>query len=173
MNAWPTWRQFWKHITLTRAQCALNDEVTRQRAEIARLRAENRALLNSILGIAGVPPIPVTEAGDGVVAQTLLSVPSADAWRDAAHASPTPASDPGPVGASAAADTPTEASVNGPASSSMFAGRSSATPLQNQRHRAANANGARIAAPVRRRSWHQINRMLEFESAKKAVTSDS
>lgn len=29
-------------------------------AEVARLRAENRALLNSILGIAGVPPITVT-----------------------------------------------------------------------------------------------------------------
>ena len=28
-------------------------------AEVARLRAENRALLNSILGIAGVPPIVV------------------------------------------------------------------------------------------------------------------
>lgn len=27
-------------------------------AEVARLRAENRALLNSILGIAGIPPLP-------------------------------------------------------------------------------------------------------------------
>ena len=27
--------------------------------DVARLRAENRALLNSILGIAGVPPIVV------------------------------------------------------------------------------------------------------------------
>jgi hypothetical protein len=31
-------------------------------AEVARLRAENRALLNSILGIAGVPPIRVEAA---------------------------------------------------------------------------------------------------------------
>jgi uncharacterized coiled-coil protein SlyX len=32
-------------------------EIDKQDAEISRLRAENRALLNSILGIAGVPPV--------------------------------------------------------------------------------------------------------------------
>ncbi len=36
---------------------ALEDEMTRMRAEIARLREENRALLNSVLGTAGVAPI--------------------------------------------------------------------------------------------------------------------
>lgn len=30
--------------------------------EVARLRAENRALVNSILGLAGIPPISVLEA---------------------------------------------------------------------------------------------------------------
>ena len=35
----------------------LEEEVARERAEVARLRAENRALLNSLLGTAGVPPI--------------------------------------------------------------------------------------------------------------------
>jgi hypothetical protein len=30
-------------------------------ADVARLRAENRALLNSILGIAGVPPVVVAD----------------------------------------------------------------------------------------------------------------
>ena len=35
----------------------LEDEVTREREEIARLRLENRALLNSLLGTAGVPPV--------------------------------------------------------------------------------------------------------------------
>jgi hypothetical protein len=35
----------------------LEDEVARERAEVERLRAENRALLNSVLGTAGVPPI--------------------------------------------------------------------------------------------------------------------
>ena len=32
-------------------------ETDRERAEIARLRLENRALLNSLLGTAGVPPV--------------------------------------------------------------------------------------------------------------------
>ena len=34
-----------------------HEEVARERAEIERLRVENRALLNSVLGTAGVPPI--------------------------------------------------------------------------------------------------------------------
>jgi hypothetical protein len=33
------------------------EEVARIRAEIERLRLENRALLNSLLGTAGVPPV--------------------------------------------------------------------------------------------------------------------
>lgn len=37
-------------------------------AEVARLRGENRALLNSILGIAGIPPITV-EATDGAAGE--------------------------------------------------------------------------------------------------------
>jgi hypothetical protein len=35
----------------------LEDEVARLREEISRLRLENRALLNSLLGTAGVPPV--------------------------------------------------------------------------------------------------------------------
>src|SRR5580700_8007601 len=35
----------------------LEDELAHARAEIVRLREENRALLNSVLGTAGVPPI--------------------------------------------------------------------------------------------------------------------
>ena len=45
------------------------DEVTRERAELAReradsvrLREENRAMLNSLLGLAGVPPVEVPRA---------------------------------------------------------------------------------------------------------------
>jgi hypothetical protein len=43
--------------------------------DVARLRAENRALLNSILGIAGVPPIVVTADDSG-----LLATVSSGAW---------------------------------------------------------------------------------------------
>jgi hypothetical protein len=35
----------------------LEDEIARARDEISRLRLENRALLNSLLGTAGVPPV--------------------------------------------------------------------------------------------------------------------
>ena len=56
--------EIWRRITTTPYARALEAELTGERAkvaeqgiEIARLRAENRALLNSILGIAGVPPV--------------------------------------------------------------------------------------------------------------------
>lgn len=39
----------------------LRDDVKREHGENSRLRAENRALLNSILGIAGIPPVIVAE----------------------------------------------------------------------------------------------------------------
>jgi hypothetical protein len=136
-------------MTATPYTRSLEVEVARQGAEIHRLRAENRALLNSILGIAGVPPIPATEPGDGFVAQTL----------------PCPERSRG-------MSVPDSTSSRGETSPSSVAGRSSATPLRNRRRRAATTSEARIAAPLRRRSWHQINRMLEFESARKPVASD-
>jgi hypothetical protein len=40
----------------------LEEQVARERGEIERLRAENRALLNSLLGTAGVPPIEAPPA---------------------------------------------------------------------------------------------------------------
>lgn len=57
-------REWWGRMTSSRYTGQLE-------AEVARLRGENRALLNSILGIAGVPPVMVAgdklagEAGDG------------------------------------------------------------------------------------------------------------
>jgi len=74
-----TIHEIWSRVTSTRytrareaserMDSALKDEVMRLRGEVARqgaevdrLRAENRALLNSILGIAGIPPIPATSA---------------------------------------------------------------------------------------------------------------
>ena len=46
----------------------LEDELARSREEIVRLRLENRALLNSLLGTAGVPPIETP--------RTLASTPA-------------------------------------------------------------------------------------------------
>lgn len=49
-------RQLWNRIVATRYTRLLE-------AEVGRLRSENRALLNSILGIAGIPPIVVASEG--------------------------------------------------------------------------------------------------------------
>lgn len=38
------------------------EQVERERAEIVRLREENRAMLNSLLGTAGVPPVETPRA---------------------------------------------------------------------------------------------------------------
>jgi len=38
---------------------ALEEQLVRERADIDRLREENRAMLNSLLGLAGVPPVEV------------------------------------------------------------------------------------------------------------------
>ena len=93
-------------------------------AEVARLRAENRALLNSILGIAGVPPIPVT-------------FPEAESAIE-------------------------EGSVN-----EKDAALAENARMRRPQNRVANREREGPAAPMRRRSWQQINRMLEFESTKK------
>lgn len=46
----------------------LEDQVSRERAEIERLRAENRALLNSLLSTAGAPPIEAPPAHPAQIA---------------------------------------------------------------------------------------------------------
>jgi hypothetical protein len=103
-------REFWEKLTSRRYVTTLEEEV-------ARLRAENRGLLNSILGIAGVPPIPVAMESES---------------------------------------KPVEHS--GDAGDSHRALRKPAVK---------SSQGIQAAAPMRRRSWQQINRALEFESAKK------
>src|ERR1700683_1070089 len=111
----------WRKITATRYTRALE-------AEVARLRAENRALLNSILGIAGVPPITVLPDS--------VSIGASDAA--------------GSTGTSTAQSA-----------------RSSETPATAVPPSNGNRQGANIAMPMRRRSWHQIYRMLEIDSARK------
>jgi len=108
-----TLRALWQRITTTRYTRALEAELVHARADIALLRVENRGLLNSILGIAGVPSVPVDRES---LAGTRSEAPAAPRQ-------------------CAAADTK-------------------------------HVGAARLASPLRRRSWQQINRMLEFESAK-------
>ena len=102
--------------------------------DLARLRAENRALLNSILGIAGVPPI--------VVADNDVS----------------PA-----VGLNAQASRPA-ANANGlgpPARKGSGAPGNGLVAVADKK-----------GAPMRRRSWQQIYRMLEINSARKKDASE-
>jgi hypothetical protein len=99
--------------------------------EVGRLRAENRALLNSILGIAGVPPLPIEVPPEEVESEKF-------------------------VGGIRRADVRSggnRESSNGHASSPQ--------PVSGH---SVNGQGA---LPLRRRSWQQINRMLEIESARK------
>ena len=131
-------RTIWRRITTTRHARTLEAELALERAvivrldaaiaqqgaeidqqglEITRLRGENRALLNSILGIAGVPPLPAS-LHDLVATQNQIASP------------PVP-----------------ECAMNH--------SRPHPNPIPH------------AAAPTRRRSWPQIHRLLEFESAQK------
>jgi hypothetical protein len=212
---------------------ALETQIAQTHAENCRLRAENRALLNSVLGIAGIPPVIVVDPKDLPFVGAQHAVPGADAWRDAAHTQPashgghfeersdeesllvspgsldakpkrgfsslietapqvrcqdssevhrTPATgDDGAVGGHPA--------PNAMASPSTVAGRSIATPLQDETPLASTPlgtnsappqkqlrpgrtaprprNDANVIAPIRRRSWHQIYRILEFKSSRR------
>ena len=197
--------------------------------EIARLRAENRALLNSILGIAGLPPLPATEADLAAVqssshaAASISSVgarhavPERDAWQAADHSSQNEIADdgfrtaglrPAPLPSAQNQNSKTPAGgrrytnhgdptteANGTIQPSSIAGHGSAVPLLPDArandfrtagvqpallvatqppaaraisHSRPRANPApHVAAPTRRRSWPQIHRLLEFESAQK------
>jgi hypothetical protein len=120
-----TLREWWGRVASSKYTRGLE-------AEVARLRDENRALLNSILGIAGVPPVMVTAAeAEG----TTASASTASA-------------------ASAAAGTNAKAPVR--AARSLTAGKS-----------AAPGPGQSTGPVMRRRSWQQIYRMLEMDSARK------
>jgi hypothetical protein len=115
----------WRRITETRYTRALE-------ADVARLRAENRALLNSILGIAGVPPITVLPDSVSIGSQDARSL-HLESGR-------------GSVAAGATQPRLHSAKMN-------------ATNGKTQ--------GANMITPMRKRSWHQIYRMLEIDSARK------
>lgn len=100
-------------------------------SENARLRAENRALLNSILGIAGVPPIAVV-APDSTASEQEQTC--TDALRP-------------------------RSGRKGVSATGLGVGSALGTGTSQ--------GNAHLAMPVRRRSWHQVNRALEIDSARK------
>jgi hypothetical protein len=112
--------------------------------DVARLRAENRALLNSILGIAGVPPIVVTADDPGVLATVNSGVKKAA------------------PGLRAGIETESGAGR------SATVKNASAANASAMRKSISNERGLKsVATPMRRRSWHQIYRMLEIDAARK------
>jgi hypothetical protein len=170
--------KIWRQITPTRYACALEAEITHQRAEndrlraetnaqdaeIVRLRAENRALLNSILGIAGIPPI----LPEGLPGRRLVEPGIPD--------TPLPSSVSLPAkchSESAAAD---DESRSRPSHSSITAAEKNSPGAQRPRNDippSSQPTRRQLAPPLRRRSWHQIMRTLEFESGKKKAAKQA
>jgi hypothetical protein len=188
MNAY----MFWRRLTTTRHARTLEAELALERAvvtrldaviaqqgveigqqgieigkrdgDISRLRAENRALLNSILGIAGVPP----------VAASLDDLAAVQSWSHSGT---------GPAGrrdrendacAPLLSRNPSDPGFRTESHSMNARGQAEACPTEDSpAARAANHSRSRanptphVAAPTRRRSWPQIHRLLEFESAQK------
>ena len=208
-------KNFFRWLTATLHFRALESEIAHQRAliasqqnEIARLRAENRALLNSILGIAGIPPVmPEMPLPSSVSLPTKCHSESAAADDESrstpSHPSITAAEKNSPGAQRPRNDIPPNPQ---PESSSLrFSGRASArssrpplssplgTPISRLASGADAASDAsfakagtgaadnigataaprrQLATPLRRRSWHQITRTLELESAKKKAATD-
>jgi hypothetical protein len=114
--------------------------------EILRLRAENRALVNSILGVAGIPPMRAAAlAGSGLPAQAGFTPGRARETRKRTENS--------------GAQSLSVGATLGPS------GRGKPRPY-NMKTR--DAEAILPAAPLRRRSWQQIGRALEIEDARAA-----
>jgi hypothetical protein len=112
--------------------------------EVARLRAENRALLNSILGIAGVPPI-VVSADDPAAAIAVDFVVD-----------------------KTASDGKSRPEAERGAGKPVPVLNASTAGAREIRKPASTERGMKsVAAPMRRRSWHQVYRMLEIDAARK------
>ena len=79
-----------KTVTRSRHVRALEEGIARERVENERLRAENRALLNSLLGTAGYPPIEFPEAPKPQPLPRLRkrSWHQLQAWKEAEAANP-------------------------------------------------------------------------------------
>ena len=146
-------RHTWAHFR-TRYTRSLEDEV-------ARLRAENRALVNSILGVAGIPPIRLVSAGAvagrGAVRSGGVTPAGAGAARQ--QSGPTRM----PNGLSVGEQTnPVGAGLK------TRPGAAEASPLQRPANGASVISDAHALTPLRKRSWQQIGRVREIEDARAA-----
>jgi len=158
-------RTLWRSLASPRVS---ESELARLHNEIARLRAENRALLNSILGIAGMKPLPPAP---------LPSFTTQPASAGHSESSTPPRAADRPLSTATSSGLPTAVASEPPLRQSETRNDSS-TPVLSSRARAAVGpdEGSAVSPsaprmihtpPHRRRSWHQINRLLEFQSARK------
>ncbi len=139
-------------------------EIDQQGTEIARLRAENRALLNSILGIAGIPPVLAPLDDLAAVQSSVFSGTGPAGRRDRENDACAPL----------LSRNPSDLGSRFPSHQMNARGQAEACPTEDS-PAARTANHSRpspnatphVAAPTRRRSWPQIHRLLEFESAQK------
>ncbi len=137
----------------TRCTRALEDEVT-------RLRAENRALVNSVLGIAGIPP-GLDAGGWRLEAREKANAGSrhgrqASSWpgrRATRQGRQAPRND----NAEGESDSLAAAAVGSPECSPSFVRTSKQRPCETA-----------SIAPLRRRSWQQIGRALGIGDARAA-----
>lgn len=153
--------QIWQRVTSTRHTRELEAELAHRRAEIDRLRAENRALLNSILGIAGIPPLTLSAQSHS----ESSTRPLAD--DDSTFRPPPPANHAGTNGPSALR----QESERSDSSGAPLPAEQGTRPRNDSSHSAPSIR--QLATPLRRRSWHQINRILEIESARKPAAANS
>ncbi len=148
-------RTIWLRLTSSRYTRALEDENS-------RLRAENRALLNSILGIAGIPPLRVDV---GIERQRRRDL------RIAANGEKTGPSADGPYGCRPR-DSANDGRDSQPANGEHCANQLDSSASQIPR--GARAKSLIVPAnPLRRRSWQQIGRMLEIEDARRRNNRDN
>ncbi|MHB8526704.1 MAG: hypothetical protein ACYDD2_11175 [Candidatus Acidiferrales bacterium] len=129
--------------------------------EVARLRAENHALVNSILGVAGIPPIRLVSAGAVAGRGAARSGGVAPAGAGAARPKTGPTRMPNGLSVGEQKN-PVGAGLK------TRPGEAEASPLQHPDNRASLVNGAPIVAPLRKRSWQQIGRLREIEDARAA-----
>jgi hypothetical protein len=138
--------------------------------EISRLRAENRALLNSILGIAGIPPIDIGLPGRR----------SVEPGRSATFTPPSPAAghSESPTLSSGGDESLSRPTSSSPQTAPQSDSSSRQSAARNDSSPSPTSPARQLAAPStlspirRRRSWHQINRMLELESARKPMIGE-
>jgi hypothetical protein len=164
--------QLWRRLVwFSGAQARQKEHVRSLESEISRLRAENRALLNSILGIAGIPPIQPGLSGSPNRGPGSFDAPfTALSPADGHSESPTHSrgGDESPV-------RPTSSSLPPEAVQSDSSSRKSETRNDSPSRAPSTIHAAAPSgmSPIRRRrSWHQINRILELESARKPVIGD-